>query len=210
MATITLPDLTPTMPYIRALQRAGYYVGLRDPNRNRAFAGHFMVAQTLVDEPTDDASQYGFCVVGDDLHALAFDACQYLELQVETSTTRDGDALDESAVERRRTAPDSLTLAYVAIGAHTSLVVDSLQPIQKQLYRANDWDGQMGFIEAVTNHALLLDQLADLVGGESGFTGVFLYDVAMPFGLEFGNALLADPTADPRPIAERLIEEAQA
>ena len=113
-------------------------------------------------------------------------------------------------IAETRTTPDTLTVAYVAIGAIDALDRDGERPIREQKYNADDWDGQMGFIEAVTNHALLLDQLADLVDEQGGFNGVFLYEVAQEFGEQFGLALLDDRSANPRPLAERLIKDLQA
>lgn len=58
-------------------------VGARDPNQNRAFQGAFMVAAPLEQDdpyPTDDASDGRFCLVGDDLDALAAEAVWALDL----------------------------------------------------------------------------------------------------------------------------------
>lgn len=67
--------------YIRALMLAGIYAGTRDPSRNRAFAGQYMVAENILVSPTDDASSGGFCVVGDDLLSLVVEACQHFDLE---------------------------------------------------------------------------------------------------------------------------------
>lgn len=64
----------------RALHAAGYYVGPRDPERNRTVSGEFMIAEALDVGPTDDASAGGFCIVGDDLAELIREACDVLEL----------------------------------------------------------------------------------------------------------------------------------
>lgn len=58
----------------KALEAEGFYIGPRDPNRNKAFQGEWMVAEDLDVGPTDDASTGGFCIVGDDLDALVNDA----------------------------------------------------------------------------------------------------------------------------------------
>lgn len=53
------------------LESCGFIVGARDPKRNTAFNGAFMVAaDPLPDgvESTEDARHYGFCVVSDNLN----------------------------------------------------------------------------------------------------------------------------------------------
>lgn len=54
------------------LNKAGYYVGPRDPARNQAFLGEFMVCEveTLSEPPSDDAKDGGFCIVGNNLFEL--------------------------------------------------------------------------------------------------------------------------------------------
>lgn len=63
------------------LKNMGWLVGERDPNMNRAFAGQFMVAEPLAEGdpyPTADASDGRFCIVGDDLEALAREAFEHI------------------------------------------------------------------------------------------------------------------------------------
>lgn len=60
----------------RVLHAAGYYVGPRDPQRNTAHAGAFMVAESLDVGETEDASAGGFCIVGDDLAELVREAAE--------------------------------------------------------------------------------------------------------------------------------------
>lgn len=55
----------------------GYYIGPRDPNRNKAFTGAYMVCENVDAPPSDDASHGGFCIVGDDLTELVEDAHVY-------------------------------------------------------------------------------------------------------------------------------------
>ena len=65
------------------LEAAGFLVGDRDPGRNRAWEGRFMVAEPLDagDEyPTDDASGGAWCIVGDDLDALMRETCAFFDL----------------------------------------------------------------------------------------------------------------------------------
>jgi hypothetical protein len=54
------------------LRASGLRVGLRDPQRNQAFSGRFMVAEPCDESvlPTSDAQHGGFCIVGDDLAEL--------------------------------------------------------------------------------------------------------------------------------------------
>lgn len=80
--SVTPPRSAEAFPYLRALHAAGVYAGPRDPQRNRAFAGTYMVADDLDTGPTDDASTGGYCTVGDDLFALAVTACNDLDLEV--------------------------------------------------------------------------------------------------------------------------------
>lgn len=71
------------MTAIERLKAAGLIVGGRDPNMNRAFEGRFMVCEPLNPGdpyPTDDASDGRFCLVGDDLEALAITAAAHLDL----------------------------------------------------------------------------------------------------------------------------------
>jgi hypothetical protein len=66
-------------------------VGNRDPNQNRAFQGRYMVAEPLQPDdpyPTDDAEDGRFCLVGDNLDALAAEAIWALDLDyLETRMT---------------------------------------------------------------------------------------------------------------------------
>ena len=55
------------------LRAWGLMVGKRDPQRNTAFKGKFMVAEPISDAglmPTTDARHGGYCIVGDNLDAL--------------------------------------------------------------------------------------------------------------------------------------------
>jgi hypothetical protein len=63
------------------LEEKGLIVGLRDPRRNTAFKGAFMVAEPIDESflPTRGAER-GWCIVGDDLGELIDDtACHFLE-----------------------------------------------------------------------------------------------------------------------------------
>lgn len=68
--------IKPLQAKIVELNRHGYYIGPRDPDRNSAFGGAFMVchAEVLDMAPSEDAADTGFCIVGDDLTELVEDA----------------------------------------------------------------------------------------------------------------------------------------
>lgn len=62
---------------ISRLQAAGFVVGRRDPNMNRAFAGKFMIAEGYEPGTTQDDAQGGdgvWCIVGDDIATLTREA----------------------------------------------------------------------------------------------------------------------------------------
>lgn len=54
----------------RELEAAGFFVGKRDPNRNRVFKGSFMICENLDVGPTDCAKTGGYCITGDNLPRL--------------------------------------------------------------------------------------------------------------------------------------------
>lgn len=58
------------------LQTHGFYAGPRDPKRNTAFEGAFMVCEieTLDAPESRDAENTGYCVVGDNLAELVQEA----------------------------------------------------------------------------------------------------------------------------------------
>ena len=59
----------------KELIKHGFFVGKRDPKRNRAFRGKFMVCdREALKEPPSDSATGAFCVVGDNLPALIVDA----------------------------------------------------------------------------------------------------------------------------------------
>jgi len=55
-----------------SLHAQGFYIGPRDPQRNRLHAGAWMICEDTETGPTDDASEGGFCIVGDDLSELIY------------------------------------------------------------------------------------------------------------------------------------------
>lgn len=60
----------------KALQRAGFVIGIRDNRLNTDFPGKYMVAEAYdeSDLPTKDGSNGPWCIVGDNLEELIVDA----------------------------------------------------------------------------------------------------------------------------------------
>jgi len=67
---------------VKVLRRLGFLVGERDPRRNTAFRGAFMVAEPIDEDelPTESAARGGWCVVGDNLAGLVEDTCSAFEI----------------------------------------------------------------------------------------------------------------------------------
>ncbi|MBK1901980.1 MULTISPECIES: hypothetical protein [Burkholderia] len=80
-----------------------------------------------------------------------------------------------------RSAADNLTVAYIAIAARETL--------SQRTVELDGFNGELGFLEAATDHALFVDRVSDWFDG-SGHPGVFAYDVAAPFGAAFANAMI--------------------
>lgn len=71
-----IPDQS-IVAQIRALQAAGFVVGPRDPNMNRAFKGQYMVAEPYEAGTIQDDAEGGdgvWCIVGDDIIVLLREA----------------------------------------------------------------------------------------------------------------------------------------
>lgn len=62
------------------LESHGFYVGKRDPKRNKAFRGKWMVCADVNEGPSMDAGDGGFCIVGDNLQALIQEALEHNEI----------------------------------------------------------------------------------------------------------------------------------
>jgi len=74
-----IPDKS-IVTQIRALKAAGFVVGPRDPNMNRAFEGKYMVAEPYEAGTIQDDAQGGdgvWCLVGDDITVLLREAISY-------------------------------------------------------------------------------------------------------------------------------------
>ncbi|MCA7890105.1 hypothetical protein E2P84_42140 [Burkholderia cepacia] len=80
-----------------------------------------------------------------------------------------------------RSAADSLTVAYIAIAAREALSQHTVE--------LDGFNGELGFLEAATDHALFVDRVSDWFDC-IGHPGVFAYDVAAPFGAAVANAMI--------------------
>jgi len=87
---------------------------------------------------------------------------------------------------RGRVCADPSTIAYVAIGAHDAIKECPRGVIPESV--AVQHDGELGFIEAVIKHALLLDRMADAKNNE--LSCVFCYEIAEEFGHAYAKALI--------------------
>jgi hypothetical protein len=66
--------------YTKELEAAGWYVGERNPKRNKKFEGKFMVCEDPeFSGESDDATTTGFCIVGNELSNLIALAIECLE-----------------------------------------------------------------------------------------------------------------------------------
>lgn len=101
-----------------------------------------------------------------------------------------------------RTAPDALTIAYIAIGARSAL--DELK--SREYNRVTGCEagtgGELDLIDEVIAHALAMDTAADAV---EDFAGVFLYEVAEPFGEQYVQALARGEKPDAAALIAQLI-----
>lgn len=109
--------------------------------------------------------------------------------------------VDARDLEPLPTQPDPLTIAYIAMGAAEA--IRERPGACLPTYICDEFGGQLGYIDTVISNALMLDQMA--AGRDCG---VFVYEVAEPFGLEYGRALLAGKDCQAEEIARRLIAEA--
>jgi len=143
----------------------------------------------------DQANEMEMRAAGD--HEFAI---WYFELD-ESSETYYRVTRAQTQSTKQRTEPDHLTLAYVALGAGNALRTagDSLN--------LDEFEGQMGLISQVVGRALFLDIVADWFEAREGHAGVFVYEVAEPFGTAYTTALLksGDAGADPAAILREIM-----
>lgn len=103
-----------------------------------------------------------------------------------------------------RTAPEPLTIAYIAKGVAD--IIAGLPGNKLPDAVSESYGGELNFMQAVVDHALMLDRMADEYGGE--LDGVFVYEIAEPFGVGYAAALIGGgPNNDPRLLASALFAE---
>ena len=86
-------------------------------------------------------------------------------------------------MKQKRTTPEPLTVAYIALGA--SAVLNEAVPSVIE-----DYSGQIGLMDAIVSPALLLDRVADYFDDHDGHPGVFQYEVSEPFGEAWARVLI--------------------
>ena len=86
--------------------------------------------------------------------------------------------------ETPRTAADDLTIAYMGMGFSAYC-----HSYHKKHNAFPDFCGQLEAVSEVIQHALLADRVADYFDRFEGHPGVFVYEVAEPFGLELAAML---------------------
>lgn len=91
-------------------------------------------------------------------------------------------ACEAQRAELEARPAEPLTIAYVAIGAETHW--RSRGNLDRSAM-SEEYGGQLGFIDAVIEHAAILDRMAN--GRE--LDAVFAYDIAEQFGNRFARAL---------------------
>lgn len=101
---------------------------------------------------------------------------------------------------------DVLTTAYIAIGAKAALDAvhdEAGGPMNVNLDR---FSGELGYIAECIHHARLVDTIG--TGDEcADYVGVHCYEIAAPFGEQYGAALLRGETPNAKAIAEGILAE---
>jgi hypothetical protein len=97
----------------------------------------------------------------------------------------------------------NLTSAYIAIGAHAALHEAADAPALFNLLDA--YGGEINLIDELCADAAMLDGLA--AGARDRISGVFVYEVAEPYGTAIVQALLRNEQPDKRAIAAELLAE---
>jgi len=109
-----------------------------------------------------------------------------------------------------RTAPDPLTIAYIAIGARDALDNLKGRDHDRVTGASEGTGGEMNVTEEVIEHALELDIAADAAAERGELVGCFLYEVAEPFGKAYVEALARDEKPDAAQLMARLTAECTA
>lgn len=95
-----------------------------------------------------------------------------------------------------------LTAAYIAIGAHSALRAESNHAVLSELI--DNFNGELALIDEITRDADMLDALAN--DADNRINGVFVYDVAEPYGENVVKALLKGEEPDRHAIASNLLK----
>lgn len=77
--TMTTPTVS-TFELARDLIERGIYIGPRDPRRNKAFNGVFMICEDANEGPSEDAGRGGYCIVGDNLTEMVQEAAAWYDI----------------------------------------------------------------------------------------------------------------------------------
>ncbi|MBN3777012.1 hypothetical protein G3O06_05435 [Burkholderia sp. Ac-20345] len=106
-----------------------------------------------------------------------------------------------------RNEPDALTIAYLAIGARDVLREMRGQGLDVDL---DSFRGETGFIDDVVGHALFADRASDWFDANDGHPGVFVYEVAEPFGDSLARSMIAngETVLEPGPILRDILAKA--
>jgi hypothetical protein len=95
-----------------------------------------------------------------------------------------------------------LTAAYIAIGAHAALREASDASLSRLI---DAYGGEFNLIDEICGDAAMLHALADEARERIG--GVFVYEVAEPYGSAVVRSLLDEQQPDKRAVAAGLLEE---
>lgn len=103
----------------------------------------------------------------------------------------------------QRRGPEDLTIAYIAHGVSQWIAESNPAGFE-------DWEGELGFMQAVIDKAAFVDRVGDYYNDE-GHPGVFAYEVAEEFGKQFAEALYHGTFAqqDEALILRGIMEDAQ-
>lgn len=89
---------------------------------------------------------------------------------------------------------DNLTVAFIAMGIRSALI-KTKSSLPKDM-------GEVELVDAIISHARDLDDAFEEVA--CAFDGVFVYDIAEPFGEQAANCLLEGRTLDYTTLIEEL------
>lgn len=141
---------------------------------------------------------------GDDLLS---DTCEALDFPFECLDCGEVELTEDDLVVTARagpgrTGPEPLTIAYIAMGAHEAIREHPEGCLPDAV--ADAYSGQLGFIDACIDHALMLDRAWDSTGGGNA---TFAYDVAEPFGEAIATDLIACAVNGTTPVNPTILAE---